>query len=101
MTQRKTEIGIRIALGTQRYQVLRLMLFDVLRPAPFGVGFGVAVSAGVTRMMNQSMLFGARPLDLTVYVAVACTLLIVASLASILPAWRVSLMDPMQSLRAE
>jgi len=76
------------------------MLFDGLRPALFGVVFGVAVSASVTRMI-QSMLFGARPLDLTVYVAVACALLIVASLACMLPAWRASQVDPMQSLRAE
>jgi ABC-type antimicrobial peptide transport system permease subunit len=100
MTQRTTEIGIRIALGAQRDHVLRLMLFDGLGPALFGLVLGLAASAAVTRMI-QSMLFEVRPLDPTVYIAVAGTLLMVATLACIFPAWRASHLDPMQALRAE
>lgn len=100
MTQRTAEIGIRIALGAQRDQVLRLMLFDGLRPALYGLALGVGLSLAVTRVV-QSMLFGAKPLDPTVYVAVACTLLLVAVLACSLPAWRASRVDPMQALRSE
>jgi predicted permease len=100
MTQRTTEIGIRIALGAQRDHVLRLMLFDGLRPALFGLALGLAASAAVTRML-QSMLFAVKPFDPTVYIAVASTLLLVATLACIFPAWRASQLDPMQALRAE
>jgi predicted permease len=67
MTQRTTEIGIRIALGAQRDHVLRLMLFDGLRPALFGLGMGLVASAAATRMI-QSMLFEVKPLDPTVYI---------------------------------
>ncbi len=98
--QRTTEIGIRIALGAQRDQVLRLMLFDGLRPALFGLGLGLAASAMMTRMI-QSILFETRPIDPAVYVAVAGTLLMVSTLACMLPAWRASRMDPMKALRAE
>jgi predicted permease len=100
MTQRTTEIGLRIALGAQRDHVLRLMLFDGLRPALFGLVLGLAASAAVTRMI-QSMLFEVRPLDPMVYIAVAGTLLMVATLACIFPAWHASQLDPMQALRAE
>lgn len=100
MTQRTTELGIRIALGAQRDHVLRLMLMDGLRPALFGLALGLAASAAVTRMI-QSMLFAVKPLDPTVYIAVASTLLLVATLACIVPAWRASQLDPMQALRAE
>jgi predicted permease len=100
MTQRTTEIGIRIALGAQRDHVLCLMLLDGLRPALFGLALGLAASAAVTRMI-QSMLFAVKPLDPTVYIAVASTLLLVATLACIFPAWRASQLDPMQALRAE
>jgi ABC-type antimicrobial peptide transport system permease subunit len=100
MTQRTTEIGIRIALGAQREQVLRLVLLDGLRPAIFGLLFGLAVSAGATRLI-QSMLYGTRPLDPAVFGAVAATLLLVAIVACIVPAWRASRLDPMQALRTE
>jgi ABC-type antimicrobial peptide transport system permease subunit len=100
MTQRTTEIGIRIALGAQRDHVLRLMLFDGLHPALFGLVLGLAASAAVSRVI-QSMLFEVRPLDPMVYIAVAGTLLMVATLACIFPAWRASQLDPMQALRAE
>ena len=99
-SQRTTEIGIRIALGSQRGQVLRLMLFDGLLPALFGLGFGLAASSVITRMI-QSVLFGTRAIDPTVYVAVAGTLLMVSTLACMLPAWRASRLDPMKALRAE
>ncbi len=100
MTQRMTEIGIRIALGAQREQVLRLMLIDGLRPAVFGLVFGLAASAATVRLI-QSMLYDTHPLDPTVFAGVAATLLLVAALACIVPAWRASRLDPMQALRME
>jgi predicted permease len=100
MTQRTTELGVRMALGAQREQVLRLMLFDGLRPAIIGLALGSAASAGVTQLI-RSMLYDTRPLDPAVYVAVTFTLLMVATLACMIPAWRASRLDPMQALRAE
>jgi ABC-type lipoprotein release transport system permease subunit len=70
MTQRTTELGIRIALGAQREQVLRLMLFDGLRPAIFGLAFGLAASVTATRRI-QSMLYGTKPLAPAVFGVVA------------------------------
>jgi len=100
MTQRMTEIGIRIALGAQREQVLRLMLVDGLRPALFGLAFGLAASAAAVRLI-QSMLYETHPLDPAVFAGVAATLLLVAALACLVPAWRASRLDPMQALRTE
>jgi putative ABC transport system permease protein len=100
MTQRTTELGVRMALGAQRDQVLRLILFDGLKPAIIGLALGSAASAGITQLI-RSMLYDTRPLDPTVYVAVTFTLLMVATLACMIPAWRASRLDPMQALRAE
>jgi putative ABC transport system permease protein len=100
MTQRTTELGVRMALGAQRDQVLRLMLFDGLRPAILGLALGAAASAGITQLIG-SMLYDTKPLDPTVYVVVTFTLLMVATLACMLPAWRASRLDPMEALRAE
>lgn len=100
VAQRTNEIGIRIALGAQREQVLRLMLLDGLRPAFFGLALGIAASAAVVRVIH-SMLYETQPLDPAVFAAVSVTLLLVATLACILPAWRASRLDPMQALRAE
>ena len=100
MTQRLMEIGIRIALGAKREQVLRLMLLDGLRPAVFGLAFGLMASAGAARLI-RSVLYGTEPFDPTVFAAVAVTLLAVAALACIVPAWRASRLDPMQALRTE
>jgi predicted permease len=98
--QRTGEIGVRMALGARREQVLRLMLSDGLRPALYGLVLGLAVSAGAVRLI-QSMLYGTRPLDPAIFAAVAATLLVVAVFACLVPAWRASRIDPMQALRTE
>ena len=100
MTQRTVEIGVRMALGAQREQVVRLMLGDGLRPALYGLVLGLAASTGAVRLI-QSMLYGTQPLDPAIFAAVAATLLVVAALACLVPAWRASRIDPMQALRAE
>ena len=89
-----------MALGAQREQVLRLMLGDGLRPALYGLVLGLVASAGAVRLI-QSMLYGTRPLDPAIFAAVAATLLVVAALACLVPAWRASRIDPMQALRTE
>ena len=98
--QRSSEIGIRIALGAQREQVLGLMLVEGMRPALIGLIIGLAASAATTRVI-KSMLYGTQPLDPPVFAAAAALLLAVAALACIFPAWRASRLDPMQALRAE
>jgi predicted permease len=100
VAQRTTEIGIRIALGAQREQVMRLMLRDGLRPAIFGLVLGLIVSAGVARLI-QSMLYKTPALDPVVYLLVSATLLSVAILACTVPAWRASRLNPMTALRME
>ncbi len=99
-TQRTGEIGLRIALGAERAQVLRLMLADGLRPALFGLLVGLGASVGMVRFI-QSMLYGTRPLDPAVFAVVAACLLVVAALACLVPAWKASRIDPMQVLRIE
>ncbi len=100
VTQRTTEIGVRIALGARRGEVLRLMLFDGLRPALVGLVLGLAGAAAATQLMN-SLLVNTRPLDPPVYIVVSAVLLAVAALACLVPAWSASRLDPMQALRTE
>ena len=99
-TQRTSELGIRMALGAQRDQLLQLMLVDGLRPALFGLGLGLVASFAATRIF-QSMLFGTKPLDPVVLASVVATLLAVAVLACFTPAWRASRLDPTTALRTE
>lgn len=100
VTQRQPEIGLRIALGSKRQQVLQLILRDGLKPAFLGLVLGVPVSLGLTRLM-ASMLYGTSPADPMVFSAVVACLLLVATVACILPAWRASRLDPIQALRME
>jgi ABC-type antimicrobial peptide transport system permease subunit len=98
--QRTTEIGVRIALGAQRNQVLTLILRDGLRPAFLGLVLGLVASAGVTRWI-QSMLYQTHPLDPEVFAVVALMLVIVSAAACLVPAWRAAQLDPVSALRME
>jgi predicted permease len=99
-TQRTGEIGVRMALGAQRREVVRLMLGDGLRPALYGLALGLAASVGTVRLI-QSMLYGTGPLDPAVFASVAASLLLVACIACLAPAWKASRIDPIQALRNE
>jgi putative ABC transport system permease protein len=76
------------------------MLGDGLRPALIGLALGLGASAAAARLM-RTMLYQTRPLDPIVFAAVAATLIFVAALACLVPAWRASRVDPMQALRTE
>lgn len=100
VAQRTAEIGVRIALGAQRGEVLRLMLLDGMRPASIGLLLGLAGGVAASQKIS-ALLYGTRPLDPVVFGAVAALLLLVAVLACLLPAWRASRLDPIQALRIE
>lgn len=100
VAQRTSEIGIRIALGAQRSQVLEKVLADGMRPALIGLALGLALSATTVDLI-KSMLYQTDPIDPAVFALVAMALLLVAVLACMLPAWRASRLDPMQALRTE
>ena len=100
VAQRTAEIGIRMALGAQRPQVMRLMLRDGLRPAIFGLVLGLVASTGAAQLI-QSILYGTPALDPAVYALVSATLLVTAIVACVVPAWRASRLDPMTALRME
>src|SRR5262249_26264153 len=100
VAQRTSEIGIRIALGARREQVLRLILAEGLRPAAVGLALGLGASTAATRAI-QAQLYGTRPLDPGVLGLVSLVLLLVAAVACSVPSWRASRLDPMQALRTE
>jgi predicted permease len=100
VAQRTGEIGIRIALGARREQVLSRVLLDGLRPALLGLVLGLAASVGAAKQI-ASMLYGTEPLDAAVFAAVSAALLLVTVTACVVPAWRASRLDPVQALRAE
>ncbi len=100
VAQRTGELGIRIALGAQRGALIRGTLFDGIKPALFGLLFGVAGGVGAARLM-QSLLFGIAPTDLSVFFAVPAVVLLVAVAACALPAVRASAVDPLTALRVE
>ncbi|MFT4112501.1 ADOP family duplicated permease [Silvibacterium sp.] len=100
VAQRTTEIGIRMALGAQRGQLVRQFLSDGLRPAVWGLVLGLAVSAGVTRWMS-TLLYGTHPVEPGVYLLVSLGLLAVAAGACLAPAWRAARLDPLEALRRE
>jgi predicted permease len=100
VAQRTAEIGIRVALGAGKDQVLRLFLLDGMRPAVVGLAAGMAVSAVTVRLLS-SMLYRTQPFDAIVFAGVSGLLLLVAVLACAIPAWRASRLDPMVALRTE
>jgi hypothetical protein len=100
VTERRKEIGIRMALGASREATALLVLRDTARMAAAGLLIGVALSFGAARL-EGSVLFGVRPLDGASIAAALGFLFIAAAAAAWLPARRAASIEPMQALRAE
>lgn len=100
VSQRTREIGVRIALGAQRQDVLRMVVGSGLRLAGAGVGIGLAGALALTRLM-QGVLFGVSAYDPLTFAAVAVGLVAVAAFASWIPALRATRIDPLEALRAD
>jgi putative ABC transport system permease protein len=100
VAQRTHEIGVRMALGAARRDVLRLVLSDGLRISIAGVGLGVAASVALTRVM-ASLLVGVSPRDPLTFSVGAALLLLVAAVASYVPALRASRVNPGTALRGQ
>src|SRR5207248_4285126 len=100
VSQRRREIGIRVALGALSGEVKRTFVGQALLLAAIGVAIGLAAAAGLTRLM-QSLVFGVDPLDPLTYGAVALLLAGVAALAGYLPARQAASVDPVEAPRAE
>jgi predicted permease len=100
VTQRTTELGIRMALGAQRAEVMRLTLTDGLAPVLIGLIVGLAGGAVVVQLV-RTMLYGMSPFDWTVFTIVTFVLAVTAAGACAMPAWRATRLDPAQALRTE
>jgi len=100
VSQRTREIGIRMALGAQRAEVLKLIVKQGMTVTAIGVLLGIVASLGVTRLI-ANLLFGVSATDFATFLALSSVLLFVALLACWLPARRASGVDPMVALRAE
>ena len=100
VSQRTQEIGVRMAIGAQRGDVLRMVLGDGMKLASIGVVIGIAAALALAGYVS-SLLFGVTPFDPASYLVTAGMLLAVAAIACYVPARRAMGVDPLTALRAE
>jgi putative ABC transport system permease protein len=100
VSRRTHEIGIRLAVGAGRADVLRMVLGQGLRLAVIGLAMGTVAAMGLSRLI-RGLLYDVSPADLSTYVIVSVVLLLVAAFASAIPALRAAHVDPLAALRTE
>ena len=98
VAQRSNEIGVRMALGARRGDVLRMIIGQGLKLTVIGLGIGALAAVALTRLLGD-MLFAIRPTDTVTFVSTTALLLVVAIAACALPAWRAARVDPVIALR--
>jgi len=98
--QRSREIGLRVALGARVGDVLRRVVVDGMKPTFLGIAIGIAASLALARVLS-TLVYGVRAADVATFAAVSLLLTAVGLLASVLPAWRATRVDPLSVLREE
>jgi putative ABC transport system permease protein len=98
VTQRTHEIGVRMALGAQIGDVLKLVVQRAMLLAAIGIGIGIAGAIAVTRYLT-TLLFGVKPIDSITFIGVAVVLAVVVLVACLVPARRAAKIDPLEALR--
>jgi ABC-type antimicrobial peptide transport system permease subunit len=98
ISQRRREIGIRLALGAEQQQIRRMFVQRALGVVAFGVVIGLALAIALTRFM-ESQLFGVTPLDPLTQLAVAMLVVVTAASASYISALRASMLNPVEVLK--
>jgi putative ABC transport system permease protein len=98
--RRVREIGIRMALGASHSDVLKMVVADGMKPILVGVGLGLAVALALGRVVS-SLIYGVRPTDPLTFAAVASLLIAVGVLATVVPAYRATRVEPLRTLRDE
>ena len=100
VAQRRSEFGLRVALGASPGDVVRLVLGKALRLATMGLATGLALSLAVSSLIS-TMLFGLKSTDAVTYAMVVAAVTPVILLAAAIPAWRATRIDPLTALREE
>jgi ABC-type antimicrobial peptide transport system permease subunit len=100
VSQRVRELGLRMAFGASRSDILRIVLQRALMLAGIGIGVGIAVSLFATRLISDAV-FRVEPMDLRVFFIVTLVLMLVSLIAAIVPALRAATADPMRTLREQ
>jgi ABC-type antimicrobial peptide transport system permease subunit len=98
VTERRQEIGIRMALGADRARILRLVLLRGLALSGIGLVLGLGAALGVSRVLS-ALLYGVAPTDPRTLVGVSVVIAAVACVACVIPAWRATRVDPLVVLR--
>ncbi len=100
VTQRRREIGVRMALGARRWDVLKMVLQQGLSPVLLGIGAGIMLSLGITRILSNQ-LYGVTPTDPATFALVSMLMIAAASLACVIPAGKAAHVDPLVTLKCD